>query len=92
MHSSQSFAKITSREVKGKNLWIVTVKIKLDSKLKTAACTITTQNNGAFVYYKTIQYLSTLYTLSGRQIIKYYLPFSMVSILLKQSSEKYLKD
>lgn len=90
MHSSQSFAKITSREVKGKNLWIATVKIKLDSRLKTEACTITTQNNSAFAYYKTIGYLSNLYALSGRQIIKYYLPFSIVSSLLKQSSEKYI--
>lgn len=90
MHSSQSFAKITSREVKGKNLWIATVKIKLDSRLKTEACTITTRNNSAFAYYKTIGYLSNLYALSGRQIIKYYLPFSIVSSLLKQSSEKYI--
>lgn len=89
-HSSQSFARITSREVKGKNLWVVTVKIKLDSKLKTVACTIATQNNSAFVYYKTIVYLSTLYVLSGRQRIKYYLPFSIVSSLLRQSSEKYI--
>lgn len=46
---AQSFFRITSNEVKGKNPWGVIIKIKVDCKWKNAASTVTPQINGAFV-------------------------------------------